>query len=191
MSNLKPSGINSKETHAGGHWIRTCEALGLALPHLQTPSWSFCAEGRWRGRKEGWGSVPALSWRVSQCTAAVREFSGCCCVRQNRRSSSLVALWTCGADSDNSSSLSANAEPPWQPAERRPRVPLLGLVYSDWNCTPVPWDLTLFMEFSERSKGAEVRFLAETSEPSCSLKHPLLPSLLKPAASAPSSPSQK
>lgn len=104
---------------------------------------------------------------------------------------SLVAPWTRGADSDNSLSLSANTELPWQSAERRPRVPFLGLVYSDWNCTPVPWDLTLFIEFSGGREGAEVRFSAETSEPNCSLKHPLLPSLCKPAASAPSSPSQK
>lgn len=104
---------------------------------------------------------------------------------------SLVALWTCGADSDNSLLLSANTELPWQSAERRPKVPFLGLVYSDWNCIPVPWGVTLFFEFSRGSEGAEVRFLAETSEPSCSLKHPLLLSLRKPAASAPSSPSQK
>lgn len=103
----------------------------------------------------------------------------------------LVALWTCGADSDNSLLLSANTELPHQSAERRPKVPFLGFVYSDWNCTPVLWDMTLFMEFSGGSEGAEVRFLAKTSEPSCSLKHPLLPSLCKPAASAPSSPSQK
>lgn len=103
---------------------------------------------------------------------------------------SLVAPWTCGADSDNSLS-SADTELPRQSAERRRRVPFLGLVYSVWNGTPVPWDLTLFIEFSGGSKGAEVRFSAETSEPSCSLKHPLLPSLRKPAASAPSSPCQK
>lgn len=103
----------------------------------------------------------------------------------------LVALWICAADSDNSLSLSANTELPWRSAERRPKVPFLGLVYSDWNCTAAPWDVTLFVEFSRRSEGAEVRFLAETSEPNCSLKHPLLLSLRKPAASAPSSPSQK
>lgn len=40
VSNLKPTAINSKKSHTGGHWIRTCEALGLALPHLQTVSWS-------------------------------------------------------------------------------------------------------------------------------------------------------
>lgn len=106
-----------------------------------------------------------------------------------------VAVQTCSADSNNSLSLSANEAAATITVRRadlgRGRGLFSGLFYSEWNRALVSWEPTLFTELSGGSKGVEVRFSAETSEPSCSLNHSLLPSLSKPAASAPSSPSQK
>lgn len=152
----------------------------------------------WRGGEEvvKRDKAQCLSWRDSWHAdrsqavlwVLVREV-------QQTRLFPPVAVQTCSADSNNSLSLSANEATTTITVQRadlgRGRGPFLGLFYSEWNHALAPWELTLFTELSGGSKGVEVRFSAETSEPSCSLNHSLLLSLSKPAASAPSSPSQK
>lgn len=98
---------------------------------------------------------------------------------------SLVALWICGADSDNS--LSSSASRATVPvSQEKPKVPFLGLVHSDWNSSPLgrdPFHGVFWRE--QRSRGqilsrniraklfSETPFVAVSSQ-SCSL-HSLLP----------------